>query len=150
MRLPHLTPFARTPIYFFTACAAERRSVLNNHVALDCLTEIWEKSALLDGWFIGRFVLMPDHVHIFASPSADAKGRSAWIKLWKSVSARRLTKEFNVTPPFWQGDTFDHILRSAESYTQKWDYVRNNPVRAGLVGEPEEWPWRGEIHSLAF
>jgi REP element-mobilizing transposase RayT len=150
MRLPHVTPFASTPIYFLTACAAGRRSVLANRTALDCLTEIWRKSALFDGWLVGRFVLMPDHVHVFASPAVEAKDRQAWLKVWKSLSARRLMKEFGVAAPFWQSDTFDHILRSAESYTQKWDYVRNNPVRAGHVIRPEDWPWSGEIHSLAF
>ena len=93
---------------------------------------------------------MPDHIHFFASPSTEAKSRADWLKLWKSVSARRLTKEFNVSPPFWQPDTFDHIMRSAESYAEKWDYVRSNPVRAGLAARSEDWPWQGEIHSLAF
>jgi len=44
--------------------------------------------------------------------------------------------------------TFDHILRSAESYAEKWAYVVANPVRAGLVREGETWPWQGEIFSL--
>ena len=114
MRLPHVIPFARTPIYFFTACTAARRSLLANATAFACLSDVWGKSAELDGWFVGRFVLMPDHAHFFAAPSSEAKGRGEWIKLWKSVSARRLAKEFNVSTPFWQEDTFDHLLRSTE------------------------------------
>jgi hypothetical protein len=39
-------------------------------------------------------------------------------------------------------------LRSVESYSQKWDYVKENPVRAGLVKTSDEWPWQGEIESL--
>jgi putative transposase len=50
----------------------------------------------------------------------------------------------------WQSDTFDHILRSGESYSEKWNYVRMNPVRAGLAAAPEDWPWQGEITPLAF
>ena len=45
----------------------------------------------------------------------------------------------------WQRGFFDHLLRSAESYGQKWNYVRENPVRAGLVAQPEDWPYAGEI-----
>jgi putative transposase len=41
-------------------------------------------------------------------------------------------------------------MRSSESYSQKWEYVRNNPVRAGLVAEPEAWPFQGEIAELRF
>ncbi|MEO7415248.1 MAG: transposase [Opitutaceae bacterium] len=134
----------------FHACTAARRPLLGNIHAFDCLSEIWKKSAALNGWFVGRFILMPDHVHFFASPSSGAKNRSDWTKLWKSVSARQLAKEFNVNPPFWQVDTFDHILRSAESYSEKWNYVQANPVRRGLVGRAENWRWQGELHSLAF
>jgi len=40
---------------------------------------------------------------------------------------------------------FDHILRNDESYTQKWEYVRENPVRAGLVPRADDWPYQGEF-----
>jgi hypothetical protein len=45
---------------------------------------------------------------------------------------------------------FDHVLRSRESYEQKWLYVRENPVRAGLVQRVDDWPFAGEIHSVPF
>ena len=45
----------------------------------------------------------------------------------------------------WQPGFFDHVLRNDESYAQKWEYVRENPVRAGLVSEWHEWPYQGEI-----
>ncbi|MBK9989369.1 MAG: transposase [Verrucomicrobia bacterium] len=150
MRLPHLQPFAKTPLYFLTACMAQRRSLLACTEAHDSLREIWSKSAEHDGWFVGRYVLMPDHVHLFAVPSSDAKRRDEWLKSWKSVSSRRLAKFLSVEPPIWQADTFDHLLRSAESYSEKWDYVRANPVRRGLVAKADEWPWQGEIHSLQY
>jgi putative transposase len=115
-----------------------------------CLRELWGNTAAQGGWFVGRFVLMPDHVHLFASPAQDAKERAVWLKAWKSISARRLSCELNVAPPFWQADTFDHILRSAKSYSEKWDYVCANPMRRGLVEQAVSWPWQGEIHSLTF
>jgi hypothetical protein len=43
---------------------------------------------------------------------------------------------------------FDHVIRHSESYLEKWEYVRQNPVRAGLVNDPNEWSWQGEIASL--
>jgi REP-associated tyrosine transposase len=45
----------------------------------------------------------------------------------------------------WQPGFFDHILRTAESYVEKWNYVRENPVRAGLVQTANDWPYQGEI-----
>ncbi len=47
--------------------------------------------------------------------------------------------------PIWQRGFFDHVLRSNESYSQKWNYVRENPVRAGLVENADDWPYAGEI-----
>ena len=56
------------------------------------------------------------------------------------------------SPRLWQPGFFDHVLRSNESYSQKWNYVRENPVRAGLVKSVEglvksveDWPYQGEI-----
>jgi hypothetical protein len=43
---------------------------------------------------------------------------------------------------------FDHLIRHSESYAEKWEYVRQNPVRARLVKDPDEWPWQGEIVRL--
>ena len=45
----------------------------------------------------------------------------------------------------WKEGFFDHVLRSDESYSQKWNYVRENPARAGLVNLAEDWPYQGEI-----
>ena len=52
--------------------------------------------------------------------------------------------------PHWQEGFFDHLLRSGESYAQKWEYVRMYPVRAGLSARPEEWPYQGEMVPLRF
>jgi putative transposase len=150
MRLPHVMPFAQNPVYFITACTAGRRPLLTCQESFDCLQNIWTESTGIYGWFVGRFVLMPDHLHLFASPLPEAKSRAQWLKLWKSVSSRHLTEKLRIEPPIWQTDTFDHILRSAESFSEKWDYVKANPTRKGLVKRAEDWPWQGEIHPLTF
>jgi len=150
MHLPHVVPFAKRPLYFFTACSAARRRLFDSQTVFRELIDVWRTSADHDGWFVGRYVIMPDHVHFFARPESESKDRTSWCKAWKSVSSRRLAKAQGITPPVWQPDTFDHILRSAESYSAKWDYVRENPVRAGLVETASAWPWSGEIHPLSF
>jgi len=58
---------------------------------------------------------------------------------------RALSKVISQSRPHWQKGFFDHLIRHGESYSEKWEYVRQNPVRAGLVGTPEDWPWQGEI-----
>ena len=53
-------------------------------------------------------------------------------------------------PPLWQRDCWDRQLRTGESYAQKWEYVRNNPVRKGLVANADDWPYQGELNVLEW
>ena len=57
-------------------------------------------------------------------------------------------RELKLDASLWQEEFFDYLLRSGESYSQKWDYVKENPARAGLVERSDEWPWQGEIEPL--
>jgi putative transposase len=150
VQLPHLRPFAKNPLYFLTACTDDRQPLLANEVSFGEVVAAWRKSAKFDGWFVGRFVLMPDHVHFFARPALDAKTCAEWMKAWKSISSRAIGTKLRINPPVWQRDYFDHFMRSAQSYAEKWEYVRQNPVRKGLVAKPEGWPWQGVIHDLTF
>ena len=70
------------------------------------------------------------------------------MRAWKQWTSKRAKAEQNLTGTMWQEEFFDHMLRSSESYSQKWEYVRANPVRAGLVTNAEDWQWQGEIELL--
>jgi putative transposase len=100
------------------------------------------------GWSVGKYVIMPDHVHFFCSPELNAKPLSSGIGKWKEWTSKTMIQKLSISKPVWQREFFDHLIRSNESYSQKWDYVQDNPVRAGLVGKAENWEFRGEIHSL--
>ena len=52
-----------------------------------------------------------------------------------------MNKLLGRTGPVWQEESFDHVLRSQESFEEKLEYVRQNPVRRGLVSRPEEYRW---------
>jgi REP element-mobilizing transposase RayT len=92
---------------------------------------------------VGRYVIMPDHTHIFVC-GPDNFGLGRWIGLLKQCLAKSVVRAPSADP-VWQRACFDHVLRSDESYAQKWNYVRENPVRAGLVTNAEDWPYAGEI-----
>jgi len=59
----------------------------------------------------------------------------------KGVSARRINQLLHRSGPVWQDESFDHVIRSTERSRAKFEYVCNNPVRAGLAGSPDEYPW---------
>ncbi|HEY0944959.1 MAG TPA: transposase [Opitutaceae bacterium] len=148
-RLPHLQAFARQPIVFVTVVTHERQHCLDNRIAFDCLTTVWQRSPEIDGWFVGDYLLMPDHVHLFARAAPVAKSLAQWIATWKSISSRALAST-SQTPSLWQRDYFDRLLRSADDYAEKWHYVALNPVRKGLREKPADWPWKGRLVDLQF
>jgi len=84
---------------------------------------------------------MPDHIHLFVTGGPDFV-LSRWVGGLKRAIAIALVCHAR---ELWQLGFFDHVLRSDESYAEKWQYVLENPVRAGLVREMEEWPHQGEI-----
>ena len=69
-----------------------------------------------------------------------------WIRGLKRSLGTTLTKCGSDNP--WQPGFFDHLLRNSESYDEKWEYVRNNPLRAGLANSRDDWPYQGEIVSI--
>jgi REP element-mobilizing transposase RayT len=136
----------KQPVYFITACVAERKALLATETALGILRSEWVGMRQRHGWAVGRYVLMPDHVHFFVAPSrAEAKPLSFAVGKWKEWTAKRLLKEIGGVAPLWQPEFFDHLLRSNESRSEKWEYVRENPVRGGLVTRAEDWPFAGAV-----
>jgi REP element-mobilizing transposase RayT len=90
-------------------------------------------------------VVMPEHVHLLLTPLRDEKGwpcgLPAILKALKGTSARSVNKLAASSGPVWQEESFDHVLRSQESFAGKLEYIRQNPVRRGLVKNPEDYPW---------
>jgi len=93
---------------------------------------------------IGAYVIMPDHLHLFCSPIDEDVTIERWATFWKRQFRRYAGSE----APHFQTDAFHHRLRQDESYTEKWEYVRMNPVRGGLVARPEDWPYQGVLNEL--
>jgi len=96
---------------------------------------------------VGGYVLMPDHLHCFVALAPGGLNLSKWVQILKVTLAKSLRTE-GEAGPYWQKGFFDHVVRSDESYGQKWEYVRHNPVRAGLVESADEWPYQGEVFRL--
>ena len=88
---------------------------------------------------------MPDHIHLFCAPGTlPPEPLRSWVSFWK----RRVTQAHG--SPLWQKNLWDTQLRRHESYAAKWNYVRENPVRAGLVARTEDWAYQGELNPLRW
>jgi putative transposase len=172
-RLPIIFQRFNAPLYFVTFNTLLKRPLLAND-SVHAAFRSYAERGLEFNVATGRYVLMPDHVHVFVRI-----GRDMTLRRWESGLKQCLGKSLTqlghkpTTVPlrgvasalcargratgstlqsklksFWQPGFFDHLLRHDESYAQKWDYVWRNPVRAKLVAQPEDWPYQGEIHLI--
>ena len=150
-RLPVIFQAYATPLFLVTFNTHLRRPLLacpEVHASFRTFATRAEAHRIA----VGRDVLMPDHAHLFVS-MGGALTLGEWMKSLKQTLGKTLAAlghEPSQVPgerlrSFWQPGFHDHLLRHDESYAQKWDYVWMNPVRAGLVAAPEDWPYQGEI-----
>jgi putative transposase len=178
--------FTSHPLYFVTACTEDRKPILANTKVHGDFRKFC-RAGLERGVSVGKYVLMPDHLHLFVAfgeeyESALVESRirrsqtgatdgtattqrryssdpvaalcdrrlsllSEWMKSLKNSLSKTL-RGMNVPAPHWQKGFFDQVMRSEESYSEKWLYVAENPVRKKLVTRIEDWPYQGEIYPL--
>ena len=136
-KLPHDIP-AWVPegaIYLITINCEPRGK---KQLALQPIASAIEKSLLhyqsLGKWWIHLFLLMPDHLHGLVCFSREVSMRKV-VKNWKHY----LSTHENIQ---WQVDFFDFRIRDSVLLEEKWHYIKQNPVRQGLVGHSDEWPYQ--------
>jgi len=88
---------------------------------------------------LGAWVVMPNHVHLVILPHEPLPGI---VRCLKHATAYRARKILNLPPgPFRQREYYDHWIRSRKELDRITAYIERNPVAAGFVAPPEEWPW---------
>ena len=226
----------RAIMLYVTVVTGKRNAMLADKAVQDCIVAAWKAAA---DWLVGRYVIMPDHIHFFCAPATyPPPDFHRWMKQWKAQVSRsfpiglragrahgrvalvatgipadtshgRVALVATGTPadtahgraalvatgngadaaqgrvalvatengadaalpptddavatsaalpnvplsrpsPLFQRDCWDRQLRTGESYVQKWEYVRNNPVRKGLVAHADEWPYQGQVNVLEW
>jgi len=89
-------------------------------------------------------VVMPDHVHLALVPICRPQGPTPIAEIMQAIkgaSAHRINRLLNRRGKVWQEESFDRASRKEEQFTEKLYYMLANPVRAGLVSNPLDYPW---------
>jgi REP element-mobilizing transposase RayT len=122
-------------IHFVTICVEDRQRVLANDDAFNAFKAAIAK---FHHWRVLAALVMPDHMHVIVGPTLDRDAKlgnfSGAVKRWMHD---RLSASWT-----WKPGCFDRLLRSDESLHEKWLYVQENPVRAGLVKHWKDWPYQ--------
>ncbi len=127
-----------------TVCVSGRRPILPSEAVHKALLAVWQDDRY---WRVGEYVVMPDHVHLFCGPRTfEGYPVRRWVGYWK----RMLGKIDPALKHVFQEDCWDTQMRDRSHYDEKLSYVRQNPVRRGLVAKSEDWPYQGGIHDLPW
>ncbi len=91
-------------------------------------------------YFLHAWCVMPNHVHVLFTPETgyEVGGIS---HSWKSFTAHECNKLLGRTGSFWQKEPYDRYIRNEQHFRKAIAYIENNPVKAGLCEQPEDWPW---------
>jgi putative transposase len=102
-------------------------------------------------WTLFAAVVLPDHVHGLAQPlwrdDGGAFDLGEILHSIKRFSARKINQARGEQGPLWQDERYDRIVRDEAEFLEKWQYIRNNPVKEGLAATPEEYLWLYEKGS---
>jgi len=92
-------------------------------------------------WKVISYVIMPNHVHCLLYGGKANQPLEKSLKTFKGFTAREANKILSRKGSFWAPESFDRWCRDLEEEKKIKKYIRNNPVKAGLVKRPEDWPW---------
>ena len=116
-RPPRLTPIFQTydaPLFFVTACSLYRRPFPSLQTAANAFG-VYARRAQSFNIAVGRYVIMPNHVHLFVRGPHDFV-LSEWMKgLKRSISSAFAATRHRFR---WQPGFFDHLIRNDESYAE--------------------------------
>jgi putative transposase len=135
-RLPHVTPpwLESDAVLLLTICTAPRgANQLCDPLVANFIVGAIRHHDERCAWLSHACVLMPDHMHLLVTVPPTTPLQRVVVNLKRYVARERRVR--------WQQDFFEHRLRANEHFDAKLEYLRMNPVRAGLVDQPDRWPF---------
>jgi REP element-mobilizing transposase RayT len=115
-------------------------------IARMLMTGIHHGAGPLQHYELHAFVVMPNHVHLLITPAVELRKLTMSLK---SVTAKHANRILGLTgQPFWQDESYDRVVRDETEFDGIRAYIEANPVRAGLAGEPGDYPWSSANRSI--
>ena len=122
-------------LHFLTISCHRHTHILRSPEACNTLQQILEQTRARYDLKIPGYVFMSNHVHLLLAEPAG-KPISTAIQVLKQRFSRTRQEEF-----VWEPRYHDFNVQTADKRVEKLRYMHRNPVKAGLVTKPEDWPW---------
>jgi len=127
-------------LHFVTFSCYHRQPYLGTVQARSLFEHSLETMRLRYDFFITGYVVMPEHVHLLISEPKKALLSKALQALKLSVMMQRKER------PFWQARYYDFNVYTERKRVEKLQYMHRNPVKRGLVADPDAWAWSSCNH----
>ena len=124
-------------VYFITAATAQRTPLFRKEPMAQLFIEVLFHYRDHKNYLLHEFVVMPDHFHLLISPTLSLE-RS--LQLIKGGFSYRAKKELGFAGEIWEKSFYDRRVRGAEDYYNFKQYIRQNPVKQGLVAAFSDYP----------
>jgi putative transposase len=138
IRLPKQRYIGRRA-YFLTLCTRGRIPYFRSPRIARWLLENLLQIAAQHSFSLRAYCLMPDHLHVLLQGDSTWSDLLSFVKTFKHKTTFHFRAKTGKT--LWQISFFDHILRTAEDLSETTEYILLNPVRAGLVQRPRDYPY---------
>jgi putative transposase len=146
-------------LHFITFSCYQRRSLLNTNSRRDLFLKILEQVRRRYRFTVVGYVVMPEHVHLLIGEPERANP-SVVLQVLKQRFARRLLRRLHLKrnaaqtrlweaesdTHVWQRRFYDFVVWTERKRIEKLRYMHRNPVKRGLVLEPQEWKWSSYRH----
>jgi putative transposase len=125
-------------VYFITASTFQRTPLFRREQMARLFVDVLFHYREHKNYLLHEFVLMPDHFHLLISPTLSLE-RS--LQLIKGGFSYRAKKELGFTGEIWEKSFYDRRVRAAEGYYNFKQYIRQNPMKQGLVAALGDYPY---------
>ena len=130
-------------LHFLTFSCVRHRPLLGTAQARDTFVDLLEQTRKYYAMGIHGYVVMPDHVHLLVT-EPDRAPLSLTIQILKQRFSKTRTEDY-----VWERRYYDFNLRTDTMRIEKLRYIHRNPVKRGLVAEPDQWP-RSSFRAYAY
>jgi putative transposase len=122
--------------FFITSVTAQRRALFQCAATAELLVDVFLRYREQGKYLLHEFVVMPDHFHALITPAAEISLERA-VQFIKGGFSFRLKSSL----PVWLASFTNHRIRDDEDFERHREYIRMNPVRAGLAQTVEGYPY---------
>jgi|SRR5271168_2559764 len=133
--------------YFITAATFQKHSLFQSGRMADLFVQVLLGYRSQRKYLLHEFVLMPDHFHLLITPTLTLE-RS--LQLIKGGFSFRATRELGFDGEIWEKSYHDRRVRNWQEYCAFRQYIYLNPVKKGLVGIAEQYPYSSACAGRAL